>query len=253
MMSSFPDTLTSTKISAYPLRAPPRATLRAPIQRTHRDASPTFLRRDTPSVRQPTLTALPYAVQMYHQALGRRHQPPVLPRLTIAETLLQATLHDEVQHPVPIKLEDLPDEDNPEINTGINYYSDSNNLPSNDNSFAYPVSPPFHSHDDEGHFAMLCMEENKSFDDDQPNDLLSANEAQEEDLPSEYQPPARMLPSLFPDPPYRPDDNLSEIHLNPFRMFQEEDYNAPQSYPSQMLFYMMTKWPYSPPRLANLR
>ncbi|KAI2491699.1 hypothetical protein MHU86_22874 [Fragilaria crotonensis] len=152
-------------------------------------------------------------------------------------TSSQATLHDEVQHPIPIKLEDLPDEDNPEINTGINYYSDSNDLPSNDNSFAYPVSPPFHSHDDEGHFAMLCMEENKSFDDDQPNDLLSANEAQEEDLPSEYQPPARMLPSLFPDPPYRPDDNLSEIHLNPFRMFQEEDYNAPAelSFPDAIL------------------
>ncbi|KAI2494088.1 hypothetical protein MHU86_20447 [Fragilaria crotonensis] len=101
---------------------------------------------------------------------------------------------------------------------------------------------------------MLCMEENKSFDDDQPNDLLSANEAQEEDLPSEYQPPARMLPSLFPDPPYRPDDNLSEIHLNPFRMFQEEDYNAPAelSFPDAIL-HDDKKWPYSPPRLANLR
>ena len=74
---------------------------------------------------------------------------------------------------------------------------------------------------------MLCMEENKSFDDNQLNHSPSKDEPQEEDLPQEYQPPARMLPSLLLDPPYHPDDNLSAIHLNPFRMFQEEDYNAP--------------------------
>ncbi|KAI2514153.1 hypothetical protein MHU86_46 [Fragilaria crotonensis] len=185
-------------------------------------ASPPYHRRDT-TVYLTTVVKTDTGLNLPHLA-----------HCTLSNTnptSSQATLHDEVQHPVPIKLED-----NPEINTGINYYSDSNDLPSNDNSFAYPVSPPFHSHDDEGHFAMLCMEENKSFDDDQPNNLLS-NEAQEEDLPSEYQPPARMLPSLFPDPPYRPDDNLSEIHLNPFRMFQEEDYNAPAelSFPDAIL------------------
>ena len=77
-------------------------------------------------------------------------------------TSSQATLQ-QVQHPVPIKLEYMSDDDNSDINTGIDYYCDhSNNLPSGENSSAYPVSPLL---PDEGQFAMLCMEENKSLDD----------------------------------------------------------------------------------------
>jgi hypothetical protein len=81
------------------------------------------------------------------------------------------------------------------------------------------------------------MEENKSLDDGQPNYFLPNDDAQEDDPPKAYRPPARILPALFPDPPYRPDDNLSETHLNPFRMFQEETYSPPSelSFPDSTL------------------
>jgi hypothetical protein len=135
----------------------------------------------------------------------------------------QANLQ-QVQHPVPIKLEYIPADDNSDINTGIDYYCNSNNLSNSDNSSAYPVSPHL---PDEGQFAMFCMKETKSLDNDQPNSLLPKDDAQEDDPPQAYRPRERMLPALFPDPPYRPDDNLSKTHLNPFQMFQEEAYNPP--------------------------
>ena len=74
---------------------------------------------------------------------------------------------------------------------------------------------------------MLGMEENKSLDNGQPNYFLPSDEAQEDNLLQADRPPAPMLPSLFPDPPYRPDDILLERHLYPFQMFQEEAYNPP--------------------------
>jgi hypothetical protein len=86
---------------------------------------------------------------------------------------------------------------------------------------------------------MLGMEENKSLDNGQPNYFLPSDEAQEDNLLQADRPPAPMLPSLFPDPPYRPDDILLERHLYPFQMFQEEAYNPPAelSFPDVTLFY----------------
>ena len=137
-----------------------------------------------------------------------------------------------IQHPVPIKLEDFPMSPAAEtVPTDEHCYSTSNNAPSNAPVNFYladdPETLPGSEIDPEPMVIELFEEELPAI-----VEATHTFEAPEELPMANIQQPIRMLPPLFPDQPLRHPDPLDKIHQHPFCMFQD-----PLHHPSSHLYY----------------
>ncbi|KAI2492224.1 hypothetical protein MHU86_22318 [Fragilaria crotonensis] len=154
----------------------------------------------------------------------RAHNPTVS-----SETLTYL----DVQHPVPIKLEDLPSSqaDDADVFLADHCYSCSNNDSTRETVNFYPDADPDplpEVANDPDPEPMDIVEDdldnngNTNPDIGEPNEVPSAA----------IQQPVRLLPPLRPAPPLRSANPLDTIHHHPFRMFQHFHH-----IPSRNLFF----------------
>ncbi|KAI2511661.1 hypothetical protein MHU86_2727 [Fragilaria crotonensis] len=141
-----------------------------------------------------------------------------------------------VQHPVAIKLEDLPRSPASDCaDVGENYYSPSDNSPTKPSVNFYPASDPVPDPEILPEVEIMPepmiieIIEEEFLEEGATNPILEAlNELPEPAI----QQSVRMLPSLFPEPPLRHLNPLAQVHQRPYAMFQD-----PAHHPSSALMF----------------
>ena len=127
----------------------------------------------------------------------------------------------DVEHPVPIKLEDLPSSSADDVDDFVDNhcYSCSNNDSTRETVNFYPDADP----DPLPEVANDPDPEPMDIVDDDLDNNGNANQniGEPNEVPSAaIQQPVRLLPPLHPAPPFRHANPLDVIHHHPFRMFQ---------------------------------